>query len=187
MQLIEKFKSIFHVMANHNFLTPLTSIQLFFSHINQNHKTIVHLILNNKIANYRNYLKENIVKFYKYYSSKYVTISSVHCSNMNISTITEIFKFSKLFHKTAILKYAAPQWFYWCTFGYSSILILLFAALPSNVVNFGQWLDFIYGEHASISERILRGYLTIQISIGTVRFHLFILNNILCNNGKNSR
>lgn len=81
----------------------------------------------------------------------------------------KIFKFKKIYDKSPILKYAAPQWFYWCVFGYSSLVMAFVSAFPCSLVNFGQWLNFIFGEHSTALERILKGYLTIQISIGSVR------------------
>lgn len=90
-------------------------------------------------------------------------------------------KFKKLFDKTPILNYAAPQWFYFFTFGHNSIMILCFAAFPNLIINIGQWLNLIYGEHASLLERVLKLYLSLQISIGSVSYNN---RNILLNEFK---
>lgn len=62
---------------------------------------------------------------------------------------------------------AAPNWFFWCSFRFHRI-ILIVATIPYTLVNTGEWLDFIYTQHATLLEGILKGYLTVQLSCGVV-------------------
>lgn len=77
-------------------------------------------------------------------------------------------QFRTFYNKTPILKYLAPKWFHFVIFGYTSFVTMLLSGIPIFLVNFGQLLNFIYGEHSSVLDRILKGYFTIQVSTGTV-------------------
>lgn len=94
-----------------------------------------------------------------------------------------MFEFRKFYDKTPILQYLAPQWFQWILFRYTSFFMILVCGIPIAIVNFGQALNFLYGHHASVLDRILKGYFIIQVSTGTVRyifmFLFLIINEII--------
>lgn len=71
------------------------------------------------------------------------------------------------FENCPIITHAAPNWYFWCSFRFHRIIIVL-VAIPFLVVNLGELMDLIYGDYTSNLDRVLKGYLLVQISCGVV-------------------
>lgn len=74
------------------------------------------------------------------------------------------------FEKCPAVMSAAPDWYFWCTFRFYRIIVIV-AAIPYLAVNIGEWLDLFYTKHPSMLDGVLKGYLSAQLSSGVVRIY----------------
>lgn len=72
-----------------------------------------------------------------------------------------------VFDKCPFVKYAAPDWYIFCAFKFYRI-VLPIVAVPFLFLNTLEYLDLFYGIYGSKFNKVLRIYLTVQLSCSVV-------------------
>lgn len=82
------------------------------------------------------------------------------------------------FENSPFLRSIAPYWFFWCTFRFHRIIVIV-DSIPYLIISIAIWLDIFYGTHANSLQRMLKIYFSLQFSCGVVSIFTRPLNFII--------